>query len=548
MVLQETKNLRKLVAELFVVRATGHLLDSQRKYPAWELSNNDLKTLLHEGIGGVILHDGSVFELKERCKTLRSWSNKPILLCADIEEGVGQRFEGGSWLPPPMALGLRYLKDANESLCLAEEYGRCVGHQARKCGLNWVLGPVCDVNSNPLNPVINMRSWGSTPQVASELVCAFHKGLVSQGVLSCAKHFPGHGETTLDSHLDLPILSSDLERLAEIELIPFKAVIAQGINSVMTAHVLFSKIDPQYIATFSKKFLIDLLRKELGFQGIVVTDALLMKAISKKYGSGEAAVMAFEAGADLILMPQDPFEAIDAIVESILNGRISLERLEQSLQRRQREMSKLQVYSSDLEEADGFSEKIEFETARDLQLVNKIIDISSEMKNESKIRISQNSINLIRVDNVLTCRYLSSSSPALMIPKALGFKNILCHDLGVSPWQNIQHDPLVIERFGDGPFLLQLFVRGNPFRGDKDLDEPWIKTIEQLQRYGLLSGVVVYGSCYFWENLLQVLNPSIPAAYNPGQMFVAQNKILQSFFKNNFEKFANQNTSIEFTN
>ncbi|AAP99179.1 MULTISPECIES: glycoside hydrolase family 3 protein [Prochlorococcus] len=543
------KDLRQKVAQLVVVRASGHALDSQRKYPSWELSNSELKTLLEEGVGGVILHGGTVHEIKDRCNKLSTWSNQPILLCADVEEGVGQRFEGGSWMPPPMALGLRYLKNPKEALLLAQEYGKCIGAQARRCGLNWVLAPVCDVNSDPLNPVINMRAWGCNPNTVSALVCAFHRGLVSEGVLSCAKHFPGHGHTQVDSHLELPIVESDIARLEEIELIPFKALIEQGVNSVMSAHILFQAIDPTSLATFSEKILSGLLRDEIGFEGMVVTDALVMQAISHRYGSGEAAVMAFEAGADLILMPLEPVQAIDAIVEALLSGRIPFEKLEYSLERRNREMSKLNIISKNsIEEDYSFQIGEEFEQSKELSLVDNIIDISIETRNDSNFQYSPDLVNLIRIDDLLPCPYLSSSSPALRIPSQFGCKNVIYHPLGVSPWQDKPMEPLEIDRFNQGPFLLQLFVRGNPFRGNKDANEPWVEVVEQLQQKNILSGLVVYGSFYFWEKLLVVLKSSIPAAYSPGQMQAAQQKILDFLFKANKNQFTEKNNRVEFTN
>ncbi len=542
------KDLRRKVAKLLVVRASGHALDSQRKYPAWELSNEALQTLLKGGVGGVILHGGSVNELQQRCQRLRSWSSHPILLCADVEEGVGQRFEGGTWLPPPMALGKKYLKDAKEAILLAEEYGRCIGHQARLCGLNWVLAPVCDVNSNPLNPVINMRAWGTNPQIVSELASAFHKGLVSQGVLSCAKHFPGHGDTRVDSHLELPIIDNNLERLEEIEFVPFKALIDEGVNSVMTAHVLLNKIDSTYLATFSKEVLTGLLRKKIGFDRIVVTDALIMKAISNQYGCGEAAVLAFEAGADLILMPENPFQAIDAIVESLINGRVSIERLEESLERRRKEISKLDNKLVESINEDRSTEFIEFGDPNDINLLNKMLASSIYIKNSFDCEGVEQLINLVRVDDILPCPYLSLDSPTLAIPKHFGFQNILIHPLGISPWKGKDTNQLDLDQFGCGSFLLQLFIRGNPFRGQNDIDEQWISIVQQLQSHNRLSAIVIYGSCYFWEKLLKILNPSIPAAYSSGQMPAAQLIILESFlkFKNNQVKI--KNNSIEFTN
>ena len=158
--------------------------------------------------------------------------------------------------------------------------------------------------------MINVRAWGEDPATAGALAAAFQRGLSRGGVLGCAKHFPGHGDTASDSHLDLPLLPHDRKRLNQIELPPFRDVIAAGVDSVMTAHLLLPQLDPDRPATLSSAVLGDLLRKELGFDGLVVTDALVMEAITARHGAAEAAVLAFEAGADLILMPADADAAI----------------------------------------------------------------------------------------------------------------------------------------------------------------------------------------------------------------------------------------------
>ena len=199
---------------------------------------------------------GSAVELQQRTEMLRRWSDQPLLLCADVEEGVGQRFEGASWLVPPLALGRLYQREPQRALDLAERYGRCTGNQARRCGLNWVLGPVCDVNNNPANPVINVRAWGEDAATAGALAAAFQRGLNRTGVLGCAKHFPGHGDTNSDSHLDLPVLPHNRERLAKIEFPPFQEVIAAGVDSVMTAHLLLPEFDQDHPATLSKTCLL----------------------------------------------------------------------------------------------------------------------------------------------------------------------------------------------------------------------------------------------------------------------------------------------------
>ena len=178
------------------MRASGHLSDQQRRYPQWELPNSELQRLLRDGVGGVILLGGSAVELQQRTQQLQGWSQQQLLVCADVEEGVGQRFDGASWLVPPLALGRLHQRDPELALNLSKRYGLCAGAQARRCGLNWVLGPVCDVNNNAANPVINVRAWGEDPNTASSLAVAFQLGLKQAGVLGCAKHFPGHGDTS----------------------------------------------------------------------------------------------------------------------------------------------------------------------------------------------------------------------------------------------------------------------------------------------------------------------------------------------------------------
>ncbi|MGB5135954.1 MAG: glycoside hydrolase family 3 N-terminal domain-containing protein, partial [Prochlorococcaceae cyanobacterium] len=322
--------LRRLIAELIVVRASGHLSDGQRRYPLWELTNRDLRSLLEEGVGGVILLGGSAPELALRTRQLQTWAGRPLLLCADVEEGVGQRFEGASWLVPPLALGRLHAREPRRALALAQDYGRCTARDARAVGLNWVLAPVCDVNNNPANPVINVRAWGEDPATAGALAAAFTRGLQAEGVLGCAKHFPGHGDTSGDSHLELPVLGHDRARLEAVELPPFRSAIAAGVAAVMTAHLSLPALDPQRPATLSPLVLTGLLRGELGFAGLVVTDALVMEAIASHYGAGEAAVLALEAGADLVLMPADARAAIDAIAAAVASGRLSRDRLKAS--------------------------------------------------------------------------------------------------------------------------------------------------------------------------------------------------------------------------
>ena len=520
--------IRQAVAQLLVVRASGHATDKQRRYPRWELSNNELEQLLGAGVGGVILLGGTATELQQRCRTLQRWAGQPILLCADVEEGVGQRFEGASWLVPPMALGRLHRRAPQQAVQLAENYGRCCGNQAKRCGLNWVLAPVCDVNSNPDNPVINVRAWGEDPHTVGELTGAFQRGLAATGVLGCAKHFPGHGDTSTDSHLDLPLLQHSRERLESLELQPFRTLIEEGVSSVMTAHLLIPALDKQWPATLSANVLTTLLRVDLGFKGLVVTDALVMEAIAARYGAGEAAVLAFAAGADLILMPADAAAAIDALCAALRSGRVPMARLHDSLERRQAAVQSIPLT------LDSGNNDHSIESAEERSLTLELVTQSLEISNSSTAKESTqpnpiDGINLIRVDGVLPFPMLSADAPAILFPKRLGFQSVLSHPLGISPWTDPADPlaPLALDRLGQGPLLLQLFVRGNPFQANRSIREPWTDAIKQLIDLNRLFGLVVYGSPYIWEALSALLPSSIPAGYSPGQMPDAQQQLLE---------------------
>ncbi len=534
---EESKDLRKKIAELIIVRISGYHEDEQRNYPRWEVNNEELKTLIREGLGGVIILGGSTYELQSRCSELQKLSTKKLLICADVEEGVGQRFHGGTLLPPPMSIGRIYNSNPKKAKSLAEEYGHCIGNEARLNGLNLVLAPICDINNNPENPVINIRAWGSDPLTVSELTCAFHKGIKKEGVLTCAKHFPGHGDTNHDSHLMLPNLKHDLKRLNEIELIPFKSLIESGIDSIMTAHIKLENIDSKNPATLSYTILTELLRNQLNFNGLIVTDALIMEAISKIYGSGEAAVLAIKAGADLILMPEEPFQAIEAIFMAIKKGEISKERIERSILRKQ---SALQRLSSKELDSRNFQE-----IRRPGKLLAKeIIRDSLEIQNPGKIGPSSNGINLISVENAINCPFLNRPAPAIVLPKMAGYRSLLIDKNGISPWTGSKNEPLDLDLIGKAPILLQLFLRGNPFDRGMEMQENWINAVIQIQENDLLSGLVIYGSPYLWQKIINITDKNIPIAFSTAQIQEAQTQALRRLIKSEVIRGKNQEASI----
>ncbi len=260
---------------------------------------------------------------------LQSKSKLPLLFGADFERGAAMRLDEGTSFPTAMAVAAAgNPKDAYIM-------GKITALEARAAGIQWIYAPVADVNNNPGNPIINTRSFGENPAIVSEYVSQFVRGVQENGGLATAKHFPGHGDTAADSHIDLPVIKANRDRLEHLELLPFRAAITAGVGSIMTGHLNVPAFepDPNTPATLSYSILTDLLRKQLGFEGLVVTDAMDMGGITVRFAPGDAAVRAFLAGADALLMPPVPDAAYDALVVAAKSGEISQERLDASVRR-----------------------------------------------------------------------------------------------------------------------------------------------------------------------------------------------------------------------
>src|SRR5881396_576402 len=262
-------------------------------------------------VGGLIISVGSPFDIAAKLNALQRRSRLPLLVSADLEWGAGMRVIGGTAFPHIMAAG------ATGNPRDAYAIGEAAATEGRAVGIHVNFAPDADVNNNPLNPIINIRSFGEDPRAVSRLVRAYVRGLQDNGMLATLKHFPGHGDTETDSHIGLPIIRADYGRLDSVELVPFRAGIDAGAQVVMSAHIAFPAFTGETPATLSAAMLTGVLRDSLKFKGLVVTDALQMGAIVAKYGAGEAAVRAFEAGSDLLLMPADPDSAIASMLVAL---------------------------------------------------------------------------------------------------------------------------------------------------------------------------------------------------------------------------------------
>lgn len=287
------------------------------------------KLCKEDKIGGFIFFKGSSSGYANLSNKLQELSETPLLISADFERGTGMRVTDGTLFPNNMAIG------ATGNPSLAYKMGLVIARESRSLGVHQNYAPVCDVNNNPNNPIINVRSFGEDPKLVSRMSEMMIKGLQEGSVIATAKHFPGHGDTEIDSHKDLPVLNFSMDRLNQIELVPFKNAVEKNVMSVMIAHLSFPELEPipNVPASLSESIVQGLLIDKLGFNGLIVTDALNMKGITKYFSPSQVAVMCVKAGIDLILMPMDETAAIDAIEKAVADGDITSERIDKSAEK-----------------------------------------------------------------------------------------------------------------------------------------------------------------------------------------------------------------------
>ncbi|TVR52084.1 MAG: glycoside hydrolase family 3 protein [Gemmatimonadales bacterium] len=356
-------------------------------------------------IGGIIVSVGTPLDVAAKLNVLQRRSRLPLLVAADLETGAGFRMRGAVYLPGVHDLGgatnfpsLMAVGAADDRL-LAYEMGRITAQEARAVGIHVPFAPVLDVNSNPDNPIINTRSFGEDPARVSELGVCFIRGVQEHGAVATGKHFPGHGDTETDSHLALPIIRADRERLNRVEMPPFRAAVEAGMGAIMTAHIALPALteEARLPATLSRNVLTGLLREDWGFQGLVFTDAMDMNAIDRLYSREEAAVRAVLAGADVLLMPPDPEVAIRGVMNAVLSGRISEARIDASVRRILRQKEDLDLHG---------------ERTVDLEAVHRTVGVPSHTAvarevAERSLTLLKNDRNLLPLRGTRTANVLS---------------------------------------------------------------------------------------------------------------------------------------------
>lgn len=331
----QTLTLREKVAQLIYIPFHGAAPNTRsREYRQF------VKLVRDTRVGGMVLVNWNNGRITQKAhpyamgaflNRMQKLARVPLMVAGDFERGASMRVDGTTVFPQAMAFG------AAGDPALSRFEGQVTAREARAIGVQWLFFPVADVNNNPDNPIINIRSYGEDPKQVAAHVVAFIEGTRTDPhyrVLTTVKHFPGHGDTSVDTHMNMAVINATRERLEALELAPFRAGIQAGVDSVMSAHVAVPAVAPADVpATLSPAILSGLLRGEMGFKGIVVTDALEMGGIAKGYGGGEAAVLALEAGADALVMPPDPEAAIKAVLAAVQSGRLTRARIDQSVAR-----------------------------------------------------------------------------------------------------------------------------------------------------------------------------------------------------------------------
>ena len=315
--------LSEKVGEMLIAQIEAHYSGSEDKEYLL------LSRLVQEGkVGGIMFLKGDAFSAAMLANHFQSIAPRPLLMSADMERGVAMRLSGATEFPPNMAVA------ATQDSALAEEMAKAIAEEGKLIGLHQNYAPTVDLNINPLNPIINTRSFGDNVPLTISMSNAIIKGLQSNGMIATAKHFPGHGDVTIDSHVSLPVLQVDRQQLDAYELKPFRAAIEQGVISIMVGHIAIPKLTgTMEPASISKLIVTDLLRNELGFQGLIITDALNMKALYNGQNVPEISVKAVQAGNDLLLFSPDPELAHSSIVKAVEEGTIPIGQIDGSVRR-----------------------------------------------------------------------------------------------------------------------------------------------------------------------------------------------------------------------
>ncbi len=455
-------------------------------------------------VGTLVVFDSEVGSLPRLLNDLQGAADLPLLVAADMERGLAFRIRRGVVpLPFAMAIGATRSEDA------ARFAGEVAAREGRALGIHWAFAPVADVNNNPLNPVINVRSFGEDPELVARLVGAFVRGAKAGGLLTTAKHFPGHGDTAVDSHLQIAKVEADRARLTAVELRPFRRAVEAGVDWVMMGHIAVPAFDPSDTPATLSLPIADVLRGELGFTGLLVTDGMDMAGVRPAW-TGEAAVRAVRAGADLVLLPPEPEVAVQSLVRAVKEGQLSEARIDESVRR-----------ILETKERLGLHRNRRVDTEATLKSLDRPEDVARALD------IARAAITVVRNEGGVLPLHAESEIRLLHLVLSSDVRNPLL--LGI-PEDELEARRIPVETVSLGPevsaatagalvarapqfthVLASCFVRVAGARGNADMSESHARLLEALARAGAPVIVVSFGSPYLLRQFPDV--PVYVAAY-----------------------------------
>lgn len=466
-------------------------------------SHERMLTYIEEqGIGGVIMSVGTPYDVAAKLNDLQRHSEIPLLVAADLETGAGFRMRGAIHMPGAIDLGgatdfpSLMAVGATGREEFAYEMGKITAIEARAVGIHVPFAPVLDVNNNPDNPIINVRSFGEDPDRVARMGIAFIEGVQDNGAIATGKHFPGHGDTETDSHVALPVILHDRARMDSVELHPFQEAIDAGMGAIMTAHIAVPSLNGggREPSTLSPEVLTTVLRDEMGFDGIVFTDAMDMRAISRQHNSGEAAVRAIEAGADVILMPASVKGAVEGIVEAVSSGRITERRLDESVMRVLDTKEDLSLQEDRLVQIEQISQHVG---------VPDHLDVANRIA-ESALTLLKNDRDLLPLAGTRTARVLSVSyrrSSDVLAGRYFNrvlretYPRLTTAEVDADTQQSI-YQGLTRRAREQGMVVVSTYVTSVNVSGSFMLPEDLVDFITELRRIGVPHTVVSFGNPY----------------------------------------------------
>ena len=492
-VIIEKMTLREKIAQMIISPSDG---TDGSENSADFLRVRDL--IMKEKIGGVIFFKGNARFQAEMTNRWQELSQIPLLISADYERGTGMRLTDGSIFPNNMALG------ATDNEKYSYEMGKIIAEECRLLGVHQNYAPVMDINNNPKNPIINVRSYGDNSELVSKMGTAFIKGMQERGVIATAKHFPGHGDTDIDSHNDLPVLQFDMERMKNLELKPFQSSIDAGVKSVMIAHLSLPELEknPKIPSSLSKSIVNDLLIEKMGFKGLIVTDALNMSGITKNFSTEEISVMCVEAGIDLILMPVGEIKAINAIEEAVKSGRLSEDRINLSCEKILRAKNELGLFEKKVVSIESLESGINSEKAK--KLAREIADASLTLvkNNNDIIPVKSNKDYLI-----ISINNTTDKNPSNQFLDGLGtsLRNINSgYKMREIEGGKIEIESYINEAFNYEYVIIPIFSKVVHKSGTVGIPEKQIELIKKLIDSGKKVAVVSFGNPYLLKGFSDV--------------------------------------------